>query len=115
MGETQGVVGSAETGSPSRGTLALREASTTSLIAVAIALPMIRRTVSPIPIGRTPGHLSRAMRQQAQIRLAVEAKESHKSADAVLKEVRRRVHAAASKPEGPACGSVHSEGCAADQ
>ena len=36
-----------------------------SLIAVEIALPMIRRTVSPIPIGRTPGHLSRAMRWQA--------------------------------------------------
>ena len=37
-----------------------------SLIAVAIALPMIRRIVSPIPIGRTPGHLSRAMRRQPQ-------------------------------------------------
>ena len=35
------------------------------LIAVAIALLMMRRAISPIPIGRTPGHLSSAMSRQA--------------------------------------------------
>ena len=36
----------------------------------------------------------------------MEARESHKSADAVLKEVRRRFHAASSKPEGLAAPSI---------
>ena len=30
-----------------------------------MALPMILRTVSPIPIGRIPGHLSRAIKRLA--------------------------------------------------
>ena len=42
MEETQGVVGSAETGSPSQGTLAsLREASTTSLVPVEIIFVLL--------------------------------------------------------------------------
>ena len=36
-----------------------------TLIALTIALPMMRLRVSPIPIGLTPGHLSRATRRQA--------------------------------------------------
>ena len=89
------------------------------LMTAAIAFPMIRRTVSPTPIGLTPGHLSKAMSRQAtkadsplgstkqeQIRLAVEARESHRSADAVLNDVHMRFQAAASSPEGPAEPSV---------
>ena len=81
-------------------------------MAVAIALPMIRRAVSPIPIGRTPGHLSRAISRQEMradsplgstrlvlIRLAVAASASHKSVDAVLKDVQSRLQARASRPE----------------
>lgn len=63
---------------------------------VAMAFPITHRAVSPIPIGLTPGHLSRAIRWQAtradvplgstyseQSRLAVPASDSHRSADAV--------------------------------
>ena len=32
-----------------------------SVMVAAIAFPMILRTVSPIPMGRAPGHLSRAI------------------------------------------------------
>ena len=84
-------------------------------MAAAIALPMIRLAVSPTPMGLTPGHLSRAMSRQAtkadsppgstkheQIRLAVEARESHRSTDADLNDVHMRFQAAASSPEGPA-------------
>ena len=90
-----------------------------SLMAAAIAFPMMRRAVSPMPIGLTPGHLSRAMSRQAtkadsplgstkqeQIRLAMEARASHKSVDADLNEVHMRFHAAASSPEGPAAPSI---------
>ena len=88
-------------------------------MASAVALPMIRRTVSPMPIGLTPGHLSRAMSRQAtsaanplgfkkleHIRLATEAMASHRSLDACLNEVHMRFHAAASSPEGPATPSI---------
>ena len=33
-----------------------------SVMVAAIAFPMILRTVSPIPMGHTPGHLSRAIK-----------------------------------------------------
>ena len=90
-----------------------------SLIALAIALPRMRLSVSPIPIGLTPGHLSRATRRQAtnadrlcgstklvEIRLAVAAIASHRSVDVDLKDVHNRFHAAASSPDGPAEPSV---------
>ena len=82
---------------------------------------MIRRAVSPMPIGLTPGHLSRAIRRQAtkadklfgstkeqQILLAVEARASQRSVDADWKDVHRHLHTAASRPEGPAAPSVFS-------
>ena len=90
-----------------------------SLMEAAIALPTIRRDISPTPIGLTPGRLSRAMSRQAtkadsplgstkeeQIRLVVEARESHRSADADWNDVHMRFQAAASSPEGPAAPSV---------
>ena len=43
-----------------------------------------------------------------QIHLAVAAKDSHKSVDAPLKEVHRRFHEAASRPDGPAAPSILS-------
>ena len=67
------------------------------------------------PNGRTPGRLSKAMRQQevnaagpsndtssAQIRCANKASASQKSVDRPLKEVHIICHAAVSNPEGPA-------------
>ena len=67
---------------------------------LAIALPMIRRATSPVPIGRTPGHLSSATRRQAtnsfrpdgstrvvQIRLATIDKAWHKSVEHDLNDV----------------------------
>ena len=81
-----------------------------SLMEAAIALPTIRRDISPTPIGLTPGCLSRAMSRQAtkadsplgstkqeQIRLVVEARESHVSADADLNDVHMRFQAAVLK------------------
>ena len=80
---------------------------------------MILRTVSPMPMGRKPGHLSRAMSLQAtnadsplgstkhvQNRLATDVRVSHNSVEADLNEVRSRFHAAASRPEGPAAPSI---------
>ena len=82
---------------------------------------MMRLAVSPMPIGLTPGHLSRAINRQAtnayrlfgstkeqQILLAVDAKESQRSLEADWKDVHRRFHAIASRPEGPAAPSVFS-------
>ena len=79
------------------------------------ALAIIRRTVSPMPIGRTPGFLSRAISRQArrgeidfgstyevQILLATRAKEWHSSLDAPLKDVHSLLHPCASIPDGPA-------------
>ena len=86
--------------------------------AVAIALPMMRRVVSPIPIGRTPGK-SNAMRRQAtkadgplgltkvvQCLRAVVAKASQRSAVADLNEVHSRFQDAVSRPDGPAAPSI---------
>ena len=91
-----------------------------TLIALTIALPMMRLGVSPIPIGLTPGHLSRATRRrqatnadrlrgstkQVHRRLAVTAIASHKSVDVDLNDVHMHFHAAAFSPEGPAEPSV---------
>ena len=79
----------------------------------------MRRAVSPIAMGSTPGHLSSAIRRQAvkaasplgftndeQIRLATEAMSSYRSAEKEEKEEQRRFQAAASRQEGPAAPSV---------
>ena len=70
------------------------------LVTDRVALAMMRRGVSPMPIGLTPGFLSRAMRRQANRgdvhlgstrvvhrRLAVRASEWQRAIEAVLKEV----------------------------
>ena len=85
-----------------------------SLLINSTALAMIRRAVSPMPIGRTPGFLSRAMSRQArrgeialgstyevQILLVTIAKLWHRSLEAPLKDVHSLLHPCASKPEGP--------------
>ena len=82
---------------------------------VRMALPIIRRMDSPIPIGRTPGHLSIAIRRQATKAdnplgatyevhnlLARAATDSHRPAQWFLNDERRRFQPAASIPEGPA-------------
>ena len=69
----------------------------------------------PIPIGRTPGFLSRAISRQAkrgeidfgstyevQILLATRAKEWHSSLDLPLNDVHSLLHPCASMPDGPA-------------
>ena len=91
------------------------------LMAVVIAFPLTHHTVFLTPIGRNPGHLSRAINQQAtradiplgstyseQSHLAVLTSVSHRLADAVLKEVHVGFHAAASTLEGPAALSIFS-------
>ena len=86
---------------------------------VAIAFPITHCAVSPTPIGHTPGHLSRAINQQATrediplgstyCHLVVLASDSHRSTDAALKEAHMcasfnlkaacmHFHAAASRP-----------------
>ena len=72
-------------------------------------MAIIRRAVSPMPIERTPGFLSRAISRQArrgeidfgstydvQILLATEAREWHSSLDAALKDVHSLLHPYAS-------------------
>ena len=84
-----------------------------------MAFPMILRAVSPIPMGRTPGHLSRAISlhatnadsplgstKQVQSRLATDASVLQISVEAVLNEVHSLFHAAVSKPDGPAAPSI---------
>ena len=84
-----------------------------------IALAMIRHATSPIPIGRTPGFLSRAMRRQAksgavvdgsinsvQKRFAVLARDWHNSDETDLKDVHSLLHLRASSPDGPAAPLV---------
>ena len=79
------------------------------------ALGMIHQAVSPIPIGRTLGFLSKTISRQAssgamrvgftyekQILWAMEAKEAHGSPEAPLKQVRGHFHPCASSPKGPA-------------
>jgi len=92
------------------------DASCTSGLAMeSIALAIILLAVSPMPIGRTPGCLSRAIRRQARkdetdlgstkevhSLFAIKARELHRSVDAPLKAVHRRLHSCASTPEGPA-------------
>ena len=85
------------------------EASCTSdFVMESIALAIIRLAVSPMPLGRTPGFLSSAIRRQArrgethlgstrdvQSLFATRATELHRSVDAPLKAVHRvsnRVH-----------------------
>ena len=90
-----------------------------SPMVVRIAFPMMRLAVSPMPIGLTPGHLSRAINRQAtnadrlfgftkeqHILLAVDAKASQRPLEADWKDVHRRFHATASRPEGPAVLSI---------
>ena len=80
---------------------------------------MIRRATSPIPIGRTPGHLSSAIRRQAtnasmpdgstkvvQILLATKDNAWHRSVEHDLNDIQRRRKATASRPDGPALPSV---------
>jgi len=86
-----------------------------------MALEMIRRLVSPTPMGRTPGFLSSVItRQQARrgkvyrdlhrtqqsAKLQKQLSELHRSAEADWKEVHKRCQPAASMPEGPAAPSV---------
>ena len=78
------------------------------------ALAIIRLAVSPMPMGRTPGFLFRAMRRQAsrgemdfgstnevQILLAVEASVLHRSREAPLNEVHILLQPCASMPDSP--------------
>lgn len=82
---------------------------------VKIAFAIMRLAVSPIPIGRTPGFLLRAISLLAisgavvsgstrtvQRRFPVEARDQHRSRDADLKAVQSLLHASESSPEGPA-------------
>ena len=84
-----------------------------------MTLAMMRLAVSPIPMGRTPEFLSRAIKQHAkkeamaegstklvQRRLATEASEWHKSREADLKEVHNLLQLSASTPDGPAAPVV---------
>ena len=91
-----------------------------SLMVLTIALQMIRRTVSPIPIGRTLGSLSRAMRRQAtnddrlagstkdvQRRFARIASAWHKLVEWDLNDVRIMCFQGfESSPDGPAAPSI---------
>ena len=87
-----------------------------------MALEMIRRGTSPIPIGLTPGHLSNGRRRQATKALRASgltrevqslrptaAREEQRSLEADLKEEHRRRQANASRPERPAAPLVLSE------
>jgi len=84
----------------------------------------MRLAVSPIPMGRTPGHLSRAMSLQATKSarphesrkvvhryLAHSAKYWHRLLDATLKVVYSRHHAQASRPDGLASPLTFSDRC----
>ena len=85
-----------------------------SLVTVSTALATILRTVSQIPIGRTPGFLLRATKRQAksglspsgstkvvQIFLVRRANEWQISSEADLKEVHILLHPCASIPDAP--------------
>ena len=95
---------------------------TSSLITARTAFAMIRLAVSPMPMGRTPGHLSRAISLQArkgasprgsrcemQRRFAKSASAWHRSSEAVLKAVHNLLQAWASNPDGPAAPLTLSE------
>ena len=94
--------------------------STSCLVIDRMVLAMMRLTVSPMPIGRTPGFLLRAMSLQvkkAEIhlgstkevhnRLAVAASERQRSPEAAPNEVHRLLQPWASTSEGPAAPSTH--------
>ena len=89
------------------------------LVTARVAFVMIRLAVSPIPIGRTPGFLLRAMRRQArkgvmregstklmQRRLVTSARDWQRSLEADLNEVHSLLQQRASKQEGPAAPDV---------
>ena len=75
--------------------------------------------MSPIPIGRTPGFLFKAIGREdekgaikdgfiksVQKRLATTAREVHRSSEADLKEVHNLLQQRASKQDGPAAPDV---------
>ena len=89
------------------------------MMVIAMALPMNLRTVSPMPMGCKPGHLSKAMSLQAtnadnllgstkQVlsRLVTDARVSHNPVEADLNEVRSHFRATVSRREGPAAPSI---------
>ena len=92
---------------------------TSCLVTDKIALAIMRLDVSPIPIGRTPGFLFRAIRRLARRgailfgstnsvhkRRAVRAMEWQSSNEADLKDVQSRLQLRASRPDGPAAPLV---------
>ena len=92
------------------------EASCTSdFVMESIALAIICLAVSPMPIGRTLGFLSSAIRRQArrgethlgstrdvQSLFATRASELHRSVRCTLESGAQSLHPCASTPEGPA-------------
>ena len=86
-----------------------------ALVTLRTALPTNRRTVSQIPMGRTPGFLCSGISRQAmkaarpegsmkleQMRRVKAARELQRSLEAPWNAVHIRRHPAASMPEGPA-------------
>ena len=84
-----------------------------------MAFPIILRATSPIPMGRTPGHLSSGMRRQAvyacrldgstkvvEILLAKAARAEQRLLDFWPNAVQNRLQLIAFTPEGPADPSV---------
>lgn len=92
---------------------------TSGLIKTRMAFPQFSRPPSPIPIGLSPGHLSRATSLHVVkavrpagatswllMRLANMATASHSSTNSLWKEDKRRFHPAALMPEGLVAPSV---------
>ena len=84
-----------------------------------MALAMMRRAVSPMPMGWTPGFLLRAIKRLAingamlvgstrsvHIRFATKVSDWHRSWEADLNEVHSLCHPSASRPVGPAAPLV---------
>ena len=95
--------------------------STSPLMTTRTALAMMRLAISPMPMGRTPGHLLRAISLHArsgprlsgstreeQSHFATSARDWHKELGAALKVVHILRHAWVSRPEGPAVPLVLS-------
>ena len=91
------------------------------LVTERIAFTIILLTTSQMPIGRTPGFLSSAIRLQdvngarpsgstksLQIRRVRSARELHRSLEADLKDEHNLLHPLASTPDGPAAPLVWS-------
>ena len=104
---------------PTHSWVVLAESSTSSFMAEITALAMMQQAVSLIPMGLTPGFLSRAIRRHASKgaihfgsirvvhkRLATSAREWQRLSEAALKDVQSRLQVYASKPEGPAAPLV---------